>query len=201
VDTTPISLATMIATVANGGTLVTPHVLRAVDEDGRGWKPVEPPSPRSKLLIKPEHLQAVRDGLWLAVNSGVGTATRLRIDGRDVVGKTGTAQVISLEGARAARGKTDLDLRDNGWLVFFAPRDNPQIAGVLFGEHAEHGSLTAPIVKHVVETFFAKREGKPLPVLGAKPATVPVTSGPPASPATPGSGRSQTERPYVPRRR
>ena len=181
VSVTPISLATMITTIANGGTLVTPHVLRAVDEDGRGWKMAQTPSPKSKLLIKPDHLQAVRDGLWLAVNSGIGTATRLRIDGRDVVGKTGTAQVISLEGARAARGKTNLDLRDNGWLVFFAPRDNPQIAGVLFGEHAEHGYSTAPIVKHVLETFFAKREGKPLPVLGARPVV-------PANPGTQNPG-------------
>ena len=59
--------------------------------------------------------------------------------GRDVSGKTGTAQVISLEGGKAAKGKTDKDLRDNGWFVFFAPRDNPQIAGVVFVEHGGHG--------------------------------------------------------------
>ncbi len=141
VDVTPISLATMIATVANGGTLVTPHVLRAVDEDGKGWKPAATPSPRSALLIRPDHLQAIRDGLWLAVNGPQGTAQRLRMEGRDVAGKTGTAQVISLEGRRAATGRTTMDLRDNGWLVFFAPRDNPQIAGVVFGEHSEHGYL------------------------------------------------------------
>ena len=39
VSVTPIALATMIATVANGGTLVTPHVVRAVDDDGQGWQP------------------------------------------------------------------------------------------------------------------------------------------------------------------
>jgi penicillin-binding protein 2 len=182
VDVTPISLATMITTIANGGTLITPHVLRAIDEDGKGWRRVDPPSPRSALLIKPDHLQAVRDGLWLAVNSGIGTATRLRIEGRDVVGKTGTSQVISNEGKALARGRTTMDLRDNGWLVFFAPRDNPQIAGVVFGEHSEHGYLTAPIVKHVIETFFAKKEGKPLPVLGAKPV----------APANPGTGNPGT---------
>jgi penicillin-binding protein 2 len=81
-----------------------------------------------------------------------------------VTGKTGTAQVISLEGRKAANGKTTKDLRDNGWFVFFAPRDNPQIAGAVFVEHGGHGGVTAaPIAKHVLETFFAKREGRPLP--------------------------------------
>jgi penicillin-binding protein 2 len=93
-----------------------------------------------------------------------GTGGRARIVGKDVSGKTGTAQVISLEGAKAAKGKTDKDLRDNGWFVFFAPRDNPQISGVVFVEHGGHGGVTAaPIAKHVLETFFAKREGQPLP--------------------------------------
>ena len=78
----------------------------------------------------PDKLQAIRDGLWMVVNGG-GTGGRARIAGRDVSGKTGTAQVISNQGApRPARPTRDL--RDNGWFVFFAPRDNPQIAGVVF---------------------------------------------------------------------
>jgi cell division protein FtsI/penicillin-binding protein 2 len=95
--------------------------------------------------------------------NGAGTGGRARIAGRDVSGKTGTAQVISLEGGRSAKGKTTRDLRDHGWFVFFAPRDNPQIAGVVFAEHAEHGANAAPIAKHAMETFFAKQDGKPLP--------------------------------------
>jgi penicillin-binding protein 2 len=71
--------------------------------------------------------------------------------------------MISLEGGRAAAGKTSRDLRDHGWFVFFAPRDNPQIAGVIFAEHAEHGYSAAPIAKHAMETFFAKQEGRELP--------------------------------------
>ena len=80
-------------------------------------------------------------------------------------GKTGTAQVISLQGGRKAAGRTDRDLRDHGWFVFFAPRDNPEIAGVIFGEHNEHGATSAPVAKHVMETYFAKKEGRPLPKL------------------------------------
>ena len=49
--------------------------------------------------------------------------------------------------------------------MFFAPKDNPEIAGVIFGEHDEHGYLGAPIAKHVIETYFAKKEGRPLPTL------------------------------------
>ena len=79
-------------------------------------------------------MAAIHDGLWMVVNGG-GTAPNARLPGYDVAGKTGTAQVISLEGARALKGRTTLDLRDNGWFVFFAPRDNPQIAGVVFTEH------------------------------------------------------------------
>jgi penicillin-binding protein 2 len=170
VSVTPISMAVMISTIANGGTRVTPHLLRAAD-DGTGWKDVPTPAPQSAAVMKPENLRAIRDGLWLVVN-GAGTGGRARMPGYDVAGKTGTAQVISLEGGRAAAGKTGRDLRDHGWFVFFAPRDNPQIAGVVFAEHAEHGASAAPIAKHALETFFAKREGRPLPP-PLKPQTPP----------------------------
>jgi penicillin-binding protein 2 len=160
VSLTPVSMAVYISTIANGGTRLTPHLLKAVD-DGNGWKEVPPPTPRSTVQLKPETVRAIRDGLWLVVN-GSGTGSRARIVGRDVSGKTGTAQVISLEGRNSARGRTDKDLRDNGWFVFFAPRDNPRIAGVVFVEHGGHGGTTAaPIARHVLETFFAQQDGKP----------------------------------------
>ena len=124
--------------------------------------------------MKPETISAVRDGLWLAVN-GAGTAGRGRIAGRDVAGKTGTAQVISLQGKERARGKTDQDLRDHGWFVFMAPKDNPEVAGAVFVEHAEHGYFGATVAKHIIETYFAQRDGLPLPVLKV----------PPPAPATP----------------
>jgi hypothetical protein len=80
--------------------------------------------------------------------------------------------VISNEGRARARG-TDRDLRDHGWFVFFAPKDNPEIAGVIFGEHNMHGYLGAPIAKHVIETYFAKKEGRPLPTLQPTAPAVP----------------------------
>jgi penicillin-binding protein 2 len=161
VSVTPVSLAVYTATLANGGTRVTPHLLKAVDEGtGSGWKPVPAPPPQSKVEVTHEKLQAIRDGMWMVVNAG-GTGGRARIAGKDVCGKTGTAQVISNQGRAAAR--TTKNLRDHGWFVFFAPRDNPEIAGVVFAEHGIHSANAASITHHILATYFAKKEGRPLP--------------------------------------
>ena len=165
VSVTPISMAVMMATAANGGTRVTPRLLKAVSEDGEGWQEVESPQVASSVAMRPETVEALRRGLWMVVN-GDGTGGRARIEGRDVMGKSGTAQVVSLSG-RAAAEDAEADLRDHGWFVFAAPRDNPQIAGVVFAEHADHGYLAAPIARHIMETFFAKQDGAPFPVLDA----------------------------------
>jgi penicillin-binding protein 2 len=180
---TPMSMAVMMATVANGGTRVVPRLVTAIDDgSGRGWQPVAPPpNPFKPLLMHPATVSAVHDGLWLAVN-GAGTAGRARIAGRDVSGKTGTAQVISLQG-KARAGGTDRDLRDHGWFVFFAPRDNPELAGVVFAEHSEHGYLAAPIAKHIMETYFAQKDGLPLPAPPQPASPVAPVPTPAAAPA------------------
>jgi penicillin-binding protein 2 len=181
VSVTPISLATMMSTVANGGTIITPHVVKAIDNGG-GWVPTMS-APRAIFPINPEILAPVRDGLWMVVN-GEGTGSNARIAGHDVVGKTGTAQVISKEGAtKAAAGKTTTNLRDNSWFVFYASKDNPEIAGVVFAEHEGYGALSAaPIARYVLETYFAKKEGREMPrlVMGADGEVQIVTSTSPA---------------------
>ena len=176
VSVTPASLALMISTVANGGTRVTPHVIKAVDEGkGKGWQPVARSAVAERVAFKPETLSALHDGLWMVVNAN-GTGGRGRVEGRDVAGKTGTAQVISNEGRAKAKGSGQ-DLRDHGWFVFMVPRDNPELAGAVFAEHSEHGYLAAPIARHVIETYYAEKEGRPLP-------TLPAVRGAPLLPAT-----------------
>jgi penicillin-binding protein 2 len=162
VSVTPVSMAVYMAALGNGGMRVTPHLLKAID-DGSGWKPVPAPPPQGKADIDPEKLQAIRDGMWMVVNEPGGTGSAAKIPGHDVSGKTGTAQVISNQGRAAAAGKTDKNLHDHGWFVFLAPRDNPQIAGVVFLEHGVHGGNAALVVHHILDTFFAKKDGRPLP--------------------------------------
>ncbi len=160
VSVTPISLAVYTATLANGGTRVTPHLVKAMD-DGTELKPVPPPAPQSKVDVSSEKLQAIRDGMWLVVNGDRGTARRAKIPGKDVCGKTGTAQVISNLGRTNAR--TTKNLRDHGWFTFFAPRDNPEIAGVVFLEHGIHSANAASVARHILATYFAKKDQQPLP--------------------------------------
>ena len=170
---TPLSMAVMMATVANGGTRPIPHLLKAVDS-GTGWDPVKAP-PGAVVELQPETVKALHEGLWRVVNAQ-GTGRRGRVRGFEVAGKTGTTQLISRQG-RAAVEETDLDLRDHGWFVFFAPTgEAPELAGVVLAEHAEHGYLAAPIARHVMATYVAKREGRPLPRFPQPVAPAPATT-------------------------
>jgi penicillin-binding protein 2 len=172
VAVTPMGMAMFAATIANGGTLYQPQLVREVF-DGREWKPATRPEPRARTQMDPEHVKAIHEGMWMVVNAA-GTGSRARMPGYDVAGKTGTAQAnISLENRKRLTGDAAKRFRDHGWWIFYAPSDNPEVAGVVFTENSEHGYLGAPIAKHVLATYFAKKEGRPLPVLSApKPAPV-----------------------------
>jgi penicillin-binding protein 2 len=158
VSVTPVSMAVYAASLATGAR-VTPHLLKAVD-DGSGWKPAPAPPPPRVIDIDPAKIQAVRDGMWMVVNQN-GTGGTARIANRDVAGKTGSAQIISFQGRAVA--KANRNLRDHGWFVFFAPKDDPQIAGVVLLEHGIHGGNAARITHHILDTFFAKVDGRELP--------------------------------------
>src|SRR5262249_870276 len=103
VGVTAISEAVYISAMANGGTRVTPHLLKGVD-DGSGWKPAPAPAPKSQVTLKPETIQAIRDGLWLVVN-GAGTGGRARIVGYGGAGQAGGAQGASEERPEEAEGR------------------------------------------------------------------------------------------------
>ena len=80
VSVTPVSMAVYVATLANGGTRVTPHLLKAVDDGHRVEAGAAAGAAVDGRRSIPTKLQAIRDGLWMVVNGG-GTGGRARIAG------------------------------------------------------------------------------------------------------------------------
>lgn len=143
---TPIQLARMIAAVANGGTLIPPHLLK----DATGLK-------AGSFPISDDTVQQVTDGMWGVVNEPDGTTSGLvKLQNIDFSGKTGTAQTESFE----LQTKLGKKLKENGWFVGYAPRRNPEIVIAALVQEGGWGSTSAaPIVRDVVKLYYDKKNG------------------------------------------
>lgn len=138
---TPLQLAVMVATIANGGVRVTPHLLKRVLASDGGVLRENNPPPAAKVRISDEALRLIQNGMEAAVQDRRGTAWRSRIQGLSVAGKTGTAQNPHGE--------------DHATFVTFAPLENPQIAiAVIVENGGEGGLIAAPMAKKVMEAYF-----------------------------------------------
>ena len=142
----PLQLAVMSARIASGLD-VQPHIIKAN-------RP--PPTP---LPFPKEHFDAVRGGMWEVVN-GAGTAgrSRLELEGIEMGGKTGTAQVRRITAGQ--RGQSGAwKYRDHGLFVCFAPTANPRYACSVVIEHGMGGSrAAAPVAKDVLTYLFDKQK-------------------------------------------
>jgi penicillin-binding protein 2 len=93
------------------------------------------------------------------VNDKHGTGREARLKDIKVGGKTGTAQVVTLEKFKEV-DEEDVPYkhRDHAWFTSFAPAENPEIAVTVLVEHGGHGgSAAAPVAKKVLEKYFAKK--------------------------------------------
>lgn len=150
---TPLQLVMAYAALANGGTLYQPFFIKRV-ETVEG-KPVRDFSKhvRGNVPLSAETVSCLKECLFKVVNTPSGTGTRAHIPGRDVSGKTGTAQVINL--GRGSRSTRESGFEDHAWFVAYAPKDTPRIAVVVFVEHGGHGgSAAAPIAHRILSKFF-----------------------------------------------
>ncbi|MBK7659509.1 MAG: penicillin-binding protein 2 [Betaproteobacteria bacterium] len=150
---TPLQLATAVATLANGGNAVHPRLVRGV-QDARTQEIRELPiRAREPLSIKPEHLELVRAAMIDVTKPG-GTATRVGQGAPYLVaGKTGTAQVVGMKaGEKYDEKKVKERHRDHALFIAYAPADNPKVALAILVENGGHGGSTAgPIAREVFD--------------------------------------------------
>jgi len=135
---TPLQLANFAALVANKGYYKLPHVVKAIDN-----KDIDIKYTIKRFSdIKKKYFDVVTEGMYLAVNGGVGsTAHIVKIPGIDVCGKTGTAQ--------NPHGK------DHSVFMAFAPRQNPEIAIAVIIENGGYGAtIAAPIARLMIEKYL-----------------------------------------------
>jgi penicillin-binding protein 2 len=177
---TPLQMCVMASRIANNGKAVVPRLVR----EAPGV--VEPAPPETIESIAPEHLDAIRRGMFGVCNECGGTALRagymmqlvrrpdgVIVDAREgergwapvqIAGKTGTAQVRIITAAERARGvMRDADLpwrmRDHVHFVSFGPWDNPRYACAVVLEHGGHVNYeydAAPISARILREVFKR---------------------------------------------
>ena len=145
---TPLQLANYIATLVNGGTRYSAHLLKEVkSSDFSQVLYTYEPEVLDSIDIQPENLDAVKAGM-LALTTGKGSLARYFQDLPVQVGaKTGSAQV-------------NAETESNAVFVCFAPYDDPQIAISLVVEKGGSGSTLASIAPDILRYYFSAEESR-----------------------------------------
>jgi peptidoglycan glycosyltransferase len=139
--TTPLQMALVAAAVANNGVEMAPHLVKKVTAPGGGTVVRVKPQVWKKPM-KPSTAATLNQMMQAVVTGGTGTAAQ--IPGIKVAGKTGTAE-------------TGLSHVYTAWFIFFAPADDPQVAGAVVVEHQLNGfggSVSAPIAKQLMQAIL-----------------------------------------------
>ncbi|HEY8103512.1 MAG TPA: penicillin-binding protein 2 [Gaiellaceae bacterium] len=169
---TPLQMARFYAALANGGKLVSPYLVSAIEQPGNDQQPPVtlrpfPPAPPKPIDVNPEALSSVRDGLYEATHDSEGTSSG--VFGSfpvPVAGKTGTAEkVVNLPGYPLGHQE------DQAWWCGWGPFDGtvyvtrtgarrPPIVVCALIENGGHGgTAAAPAALKVFEYWFQEHAG------------------------------------------
>lgn len=156
---TPLQVAAVVSTVANGGKYYKPRIISKVHNTltGETTSYGVPPLDLQLEGVKPSHLKSIRQGMRLAADAG--TAKRAKPENITIGAKTGTAQT------------TDQGIKTHvAWTAAFAPYDNPRYAVVVAVKRGGSGGKVAgPLVRTIIQGLMDKEAGKRFRVSKSKP--------------------------------
>lgn len=138
---TPLQVARMTAAIANGGKLVTPHIVdEVISPDGKTVRKVE--TQYRDVGLSKSTINTVRQGMWGSVNYGAGA--RANIPEAVVAGKTGTAEFFKPDGTKS----------QHAWFTGFAPYDNPEVVVTVYFDIGVGGDKAAPTAAKILQYYF-----------------------------------------------
>lgn len=153
---TPLQLATASAILARDGHSMSPRLA-----DIKGHE--QPPVGEVSLLDDPADWQRMRQAMVAVTSRAHGTASYISHDAKySIAGKTGTAQVYSLDGGDYDANMLPKNLRDHSLFIGFAPAKNPAIVVAVLLENNSHGEglSAASIARHVMDAWLLNDAGE-----------------------------------------
>jgi penicillin-binding protein 2 len=162
VQVTPLQMAKLIASIANGGTLYRPTLIDHIGAGGGAPDEQWPIEEQGQVPLSPEDVETIRESLLAVANGSSGTAThRFRGLPVTVAGKTGTAETVVGE--------------PHAWFAGYAPAEpytapdgtvieEPELAIVVMVENSGEGSTVgAPLFRRIVELYYGITPLAPFP--------------------------------------
>lgn len=147
---TILQMANYCATIANGGTRYIPHFVKAVmSYDYKETVLVKEPTVAQDLGIKKSNLKLVQEGMYKVANEGFCKSAFAGLPIK-AAAKTGTSEVKKKYDGVIVEG-------NNGFLITYAPYDDPEIAIALVVETANTGSMTASIAADIYQYYFSEK--------------------------------------------
>mgnify|MGYP004584090631 FL=1 len=158
---TPMQIAKYISSIANGGTVVKPTIVKSIlNSDGTEVSKEELEKYTNEkvgyqntddgITINPESIAVAKEGMRMAASEAGGTAYNIfKGFNQEVAGKTGSAE--------AGKDKNGNDLV-NAWFVCFAPYDKPEVAVVVMIENGGHGNYAAEVARDVLTQYFGMNQ-------------------------------------------
>lgn len=158
---TPMQIAKYISSIANGGTVVNPTIIKSIlnsDNTEVSREEIEKytneklgnENTDDGITISSESIAVAKEGMRMAASEAGGTAYNIfKNFNQEVAGKTGSAE--------AGKDKNGNDIV-NAWFVCFAPFEKPEVAVVVMIENGGHGNYAAEVARDVLTQYFGINE-------------------------------------------